>query len=200
MITGITTSLFAVLFFLFLFWKRLKEDYATEIVFRASAFILVGLGTGLIFSLIYFPEWFFWSSLAGGMVGLYISILRLKVKFYETLEAFVFSSIPLVGMMFIKHSVESSSLSSFLGFLAVLLLAFLAHFFDSHYKGFNWYKSGKVGFAGLAVAAIFFLARFTLAIFKVTVLSFLGPSEVIISGIVGATSFLLLFNLGRVKE
>lgn len=200
MLINIGVSILGILIFLFLFWKRLKEDYSSEIIFESATFILVGIGVGWAASAKFFPDWFFWASLSGGIAGLLFAILRFKVKFYETLEAFIISSLPWLGLIFLKDSVMRSSLSSFLAFLVILIMVFVSYYFDTHYKKFGWYRSGKIGFAGLATAALMFLVRSAIAIVKVPVLSLVGLGEGIISGALVFVCFLLLFNLGRIKE
>jgi len=200
MLANLIVTVLAILVFLFLFWKRLKEDYAAEIIFKAATYILVGIGTGGAVAAKFFPMWFFWTSITGGAVGLSFAILRFRVKFYETLEAFIIASLPWLGLLFLKDSVVRSSLSSFLAFIVILIMVFISYYLDTHYKRFIWYRSGKIGFAGLSVAVMFFLVRTAIAIFKVTMLSFVGSSEAVISGMMALVSFLLLFNLGRVKE
>jgi hypothetical protein len=197
MLISIAVTILALLVFLFLFWKRLKEDYSAEIIFRTAIYILVGIGIGWAAAFKFFPAWFFWAVVAGAAVGLSFAILRFKVKFYETLEAFIISSLPWLGLVFIEDSVARSSFSSFLAFIVILVMVFVIYYLDTHYKRFTWYRSGKIGFAGLTVALIFFLTRTAVAIAKVTMLSFVGRSEVVISGVMALVSFLLLFNLGR---
>ena len=199
MLMNLAVTILALLIFLFLFWKRLKEDYAAEIIFKAATFILVGIGIGWVAAARFFPAWFFWASTIGGLIGLSFAILRFRVKFYETLEAFIISSLPWLSLIFLENSVARSSLSSFIAFIAILIMVFVSYYFDTHYKRFTWYRSGKIGFAGLAVAIIFFLLRTAIAISKVPMLSFVGQGEAVISGIAFLVSFLLLFNLGRVK-
>ena len=200
MLVNILVSIFGILIFLFLFWKRLKEDYSAEIIFKVCFYILVGTGAGWALSIILFPVWFFWLAFTGGVLGFAIAFFLLKVKFYETLEAFIIGFLPWLSLIFLQNSVETSSLSSFLGFLAILILTFVSYYFDTHYKKFNWYRSGRIGFAGLATAGLFFLTRLILAIFKVPVLSFVGIDEIVISGILMIVSFVLLFNLGKSKK
>lgn len=196
----LAVTILGALIFLFLFWKRLKEDYAGEIIFKSATYILVGIGAGWALSLKFFPDWFFWTSVTAGLIGFAFAILRFRLKFYETLEAFIISPLPWLGLVFLKDSGVHSSFSSFLAFIAILIMVFLSYYFGTHYKRFTWYKSGKIGFAGLAVAVVFFLSRAAIAMSKVTMLSFVGRSEVIISGIMAVTGILLLFNLGKVKE
>jgi hypothetical protein len=200
MLVNLGITILAVLIFLFLFWKRLKEDYAAEVIFRSAAFILLGIGVGWAISVSFFPVWFFWTAATGGLAGLAFAILRFKVKFYETLEAFIISSLPWLGLIFLADSAMHSSLSSFLAFVVILIMVFVSYYLDTHYKRFTWYRSGKIGFAGLAIAVIFFLVRTAIAIVKVPMLSLVGQAEAVTSGIMVLVSFLLLFNLGRKNE
>jgi hypothetical protein len=163
MLINIVVTILAILIFLFIFWKRLKEDYSAEIIFKSATYILVGIGVALTIASNFFPLWFFWASLLGGLTGF-------------------------------------SSLSSFLAFAFMLIMLFASYYFDTHYKRFSWYKSGRIGFAGVSVAIVLFLVRSAIAIFKVPVLSFVGRSELIISGVVTVVSFILLFNLGRIRK
>jgi hypothetical protein len=200
MLVNLGVTLLGILIFLFIFWKRLREDYAAEIIFQSATYILVGLGVGWAASARFFPLWFFWAEIAGGLIGLSFAILRFKVKFYETLEAFFMASLPWLSLVFLKDSVIKSSLSSFLAFIVILIMVFVSYYLDVRYKSYTWYKSGRIGFAGLAVAIIIFLIRTAIAIVKVPMLSFAGSSEWVLSGAAAFISFILLFNLGRVKK
>lgn len=197
MLVNFAVGIFGVIIFLFIFWKRLKEDYASEIIFQSAFYILIGAMVGYLLSFRFAPNWFFWIGLGGGMSGLGIAILKLRIKFYESLEAFIIAALPFLALIFLMDSVAKSSLSSFLAFLAILILVFLSYWTDTHYKTFTWYKSGKVGFAGLTTAALVFAARAAIAILGITMISFVGKYEAIISGVLAFISFLLLFNLGR---
>src|SRR6266478_5981851 len=86
-----------ILGFLFLFWRRLKEDYPGDQIFTfgfiVAACILVGFFSGLsvynIQHTIYFSPhglWFWLAFLFGG-VGFFVSFMKLKLRFFETLEA-----------------------------------------------------------------------------------------------------------------
>ena len=200
MLVNFGVSIFGILIFLFIFWERLREDYAGEIIFQSGTYITVGIGLGWAFATKFFPDWFFWTSLLGGAAGLMLAIIRFGMKFYETLEAFSISLLPWLGLIFLSDSVIRSSLSSFLAFIAILIMVFISYWLDLHYKGFTWYKSGRIGFAGLAVAALIFTIRSFLAISRVTMLSFVGKYEAIVSGGLAFICFLLLFDLGRIKK
>ena len=200
MLATIGVTILGILIFLFIFWKRLRDDYASEIIFKSAGYIILGFFVGYFFAIRFFPVWFFWTSFIGGIIGFQFAILQFKVKFFETLEAYIMASLPWLGLIFLIDSVTASSLSSFIGFIGILIMVFLSYYLDTQYKRFNWYKSGRVGFAGLAVAIIFFIIRFLIAIFKVPMLSFAGRVEVIVSGLMAIVGIVLLFNLGKIKK
>ncbi|KKU09425.1 MAG: hypothetical protein UX13_C0040G0007, partial [Candidatus Woesebacteria bacterium GW2011_GWB1_45_5] len=127
------------------------------------------------------------------------AVTVLKVRIYETFEAFAVSGLPWVSLIFLADSVAKSQFGSFLGFLLTLAFIFIFYYLDSHYKKFTWYGSGKIGFAGLATAGIIFLVRAGLAVFTSGVLSFVDKYEATISGTTAFVCFLLIFNLGRKK-
>jgi hypothetical protein len=200
MLVNIAITLLGVLICLFIFWKRLKEDYASDIIFQSATFIILGIFVGSFLSSRLFPVWFFWASLIGGSIGLTLAIIRFKIKFYESLETFIIASLPWLSLVFLANSIVTSSLSSFLAFLAILFMVFLSYFLDTHYKSFTWYRSGKIGFAGIATASLIFLIRAVLAIGGVSMLSFVGKSEAIISGVMVFCGFMLLYNLGKIEK
>lgn len=197
MLVNLLANLLGVLVFLFIFWKRLREDYSSEIIFKTALYILTGIFLGSALFQKISPGWFFWGSFVGAVVGLGIAIYAQKVKFYETLEAFIISSLPWLSFVFLKDSVLNSSLSSFLGFIVILLMLFVSYYLDTHYKNFTWYRSGRIGFAGLAVAGLIFITRAGIAISQIRVLSFGGRYEAIFSLTVASFCFLLLYILGR---
>lgn len=189
-----------VLIFLFIFWKRLRDDYAAEIIFKSASCIILGFFVGFFLSIRFFPIWFFWVSFFGGLTGFQFAVLSFKLKFYETLEAFLIASLPWLSLVFFIDSVQESSLSSFLAFIAILIMVFLSYYLDTHYKRFSWYKSGRIGFAGLSVAIIFFAIRSVLAIIQVPMLSFAGRADALFSGAMAIVSLILLINLGKIEK
>jgi hypothetical protein len=199
MLVNFAVGILGLIIFLFIFWKRLKEDYASEVIFRVAIFILLGLLTGWLLAVKLRPDVFLWSAFLGASLGLGLAVFSLKLRFYETLEAFIISVFPWLALFFLKDSVVNSSLSSFLAFLAVLLFVFISYYFDANYKHFSWYKSGKIGFAGLSTLGIMFIVRSAIASFGITMLSFVDKFESIVSGAAAFICFLLLFNLGRTQ-
>lgn len=201
MLIEIAAGLLGTIVFLFIFWKRLKEDYSSEIVFKSSFNILLGILVGWGISFKFYPPGFLWLSFLGGVLGLAVSVLRFRVRAYETLEAFVIGVLPWTSFVFLADSVLNSSLISFIGFLVTLLVVFFSYYIDQHYKNFAWYKSGKIGFAGLATLALVFLIRSAIAISQTPVLSFVSfKIEAVVSGSLAFICFILIYNLGRIRQ
>ena len=198
MLANILVGFLGTLVFLFIFWKRLKEDYVSEIIFKAATYILLGVLISYLLSFKFLPGWFIWFAFIGSLLGLILSINTLKIKLYEVLEALVIAFLPWLAFMFLGDSVINSSLSSFLAFVATLVIIFVSYWLGDHYKDFTWYKSGKLGFSGLATLALVFLTRFIVAIFRIHVLSFVNYRyEAILSGVLALISFGLIVNLGK---
>lgn len=196
----ILSTVIGILTFLFVFWKKLREDYASEIVFKTAFQILFGILLGVLISSKFFPGWFWWSGVLGGFAGLALSVFKLRVKFYETFEAFVISSLPGVALLFLADSVVHFSFISFVAFLVTLIMIFIYYYLDLHYKEFTWYRSGKIGFSGLTTLGLIFLARTVLALTGGRMLSFVGRNEAIVSGMAFSICLLTLINLGRSKK
>jgi hypothetical protein len=204
-------SIVAILVFLYFFWRRLKEDYSSEIIFTSGFLILAGMGLGYFsFNYLIAPSFSannffnplvlgFWGGFWGLWLGLLVSILKYKTRFFETLEsalvAVLASLVPLSLLFFL----ESQDLI-FLAAIVVTVLLLTAFFvLDRHYKKFAWYRSGRVGFSGLSITGMFFLIRATTALFLTDKPFFVGRLDVILSSIAAFFFFLLVFNLSRKK-
>lgn len=190
-------NLLAVLTFLFLFWCKLREDYTSSQIFTTAIYVLVGIGLGVLLSLSISRNWSFWFSLVGICLGFGLGVWRYKFRFYETLDALIFSLLPWLGMIFLSDSIVNFKLASLIASIITFATIGLYYYLDTHYKNFTWYRSGKVGFAGLATGGVFFLLRAALAVPFAFVISFSGKFEALISAIVAFIFFLLVFNLSR---
>lgn len=201
LIASILINFLGIVVFLFIFWKRLREDYSSEIIFKTAFNILIGILIGFLIFLKFPLIGFFWPVFIGSLMGFSFSLFRFKIKFFETFEAFTIALFPWIGFTFLLDSVIHSSLNSFFAFIAILIFVFIAYYLDTHYKNFTWYKSGKVGFAGIVTLSIFFVIRSTLAIFEIHMISFVDLKiEAVISAAAAFICFILLFNLARIKE
>lgn len=194
-----------VLFYLFFIWKRLKEDYLPSRIFSASFIILAGAAVGIILNYfliapllrstpIFSPNgtWF-WFAFIGAALGLAGVVFKYKMRFFETMEAVA------LGFAFLVFFAFMPSIIS----LVLVVLLGLFFFLDSRYKRFSWYKSGKVGFSGLALLALFFLIRAFIAMINPDMVSFTGTTlfigkvDAVISSILSFIFFLTLYNLSQ---
>ncbi len=197
MLFSLASTILGVVIFLFIFWNRQREDYPSGEIFTTSFYILLGIALGYFISLKFFYPWWFWASLAGLAAGFGLGLARFRFRFFEAFEALVIGILPWLSLRYLSDSISSSSVFSFGAFAGVLALMALYHFLDRHYKSFSWYRSGRIGFSGLAVAGVFFLLRAAVASFFPFVLSFVGSIEAILSGATAFILFLLTFNLAR---
>lgn len=197
MLLGIFIGILGIILFLLLFWNELKEDYTSHMIFTSALLVLAGTLIGYFISRRFFLSFWFWSSFLGAFLGLSVGILIFRLKFYESFEAMTIGVMPWITFIFLSDAVKNSSVISFVYFIVMVGLIGLFYYFEKHYKLFPWYKSGRIGFAGLAIAAIFFLLRAAVASFFPYVVSFVGKSEAILSSLSAFIFFLLLFNLAR---
>lgn len=181
--------------FLYLYWKRLKEDYSIEKVFNSGFVLLIGILLAFLVSNLFLHNYWFWIFFLFLAISETILVLKLKLKFFESLEALVVSILPWLSIFYLSNSIVQKSLSSFLLFWMSLICIFLFFLFDNFYRTITWYKSGRVGFSGLAILGIFFLIRLIVSIFFNDLISFAPNFESFLSGTVAFVSFLLLFNL-----
>ena len=198
MLTNIIFNLLGVFVFLFLYWKKFKEDFPTSLIFSSAFYILTGIFLGIIISHFLFPSGWFWLAFVGASVALIISVFRFHLKLYETIESATISLLPWLSLVFFNNAVTTSLPTSFLATVFCVLLIILFLFLDSHYRSFTWYSSGKVGFSGLSILGIFFLARAILAIFPLNVISFVKV-ETFVSGIISLVLFFSVYKLSKQK-
>ncbi len=197
MIANTLVNLAGALLFLFIFWKKLKEDYTSEIVFSSAFAIFIGVIVSSLLSYNFFREWFFWAQLLGGIVGLLVAISRFKMRGYEVFDAGVIASLPWQAIFFLNDSIRDTSFQSFWAFVFILVLMGIYNLIDANYKSFNWYKSGRIGLAGLSTLAILFLTRAAIATQIPSMISLVVKYDPYISGSFAFISFLLIFNLSR---
>ncbi len=197
MLVKIIINILGALVFLFFFWRRLREDYSGTQIFTTAFYILIGVGLGFLISFKFFPPWWFWISLIGVLLGLTLGIFRNKLRFFEVLEATLMAFFPWLFLVFLSDSISKSNPISLI--ISALILGLIGGFYylDNQYKGFVWYRSGRIGFAGITTAGLFFLIRMTLATFFSFVLSFSGKSDIFLSGICAFILFLLIYHLAR---
>ena len=188
-----------ITFYLFILWRRLKEDYSSAVVFSLGFIVLISVAIGQVISYFLLPDYWFWLAIMGVSTGLIFSYYRYKFRIYETLDAFTESVFPWLLLIFLFDSVHNKSVSSLGGVFVILSLTIFYYFINSQYKKFTWYKSGKVGISGLLSLAIFFLLRGISGFFVSDMLTFAGRFDLILSLALSFFCFLGVYHLSRLK-
>jgi len=200
----------ALIVFLFIYWRRLNQDYEQNQIFSSGLIIIISLLLGAsTANFIIIPSTtgipanpsgiVFWSGVSGLVFGFLISIQRFKLKLFEAFESVSIASLYLLLIIFLADALKNSSWSSLVASAIFVALISIFYFLESRYKKFTWYRSGKIGFSGLTSLGIMFLLRGILAIPFPFVLSFLGKVEGLVSSVTAFVLFLALFNLARQK-
>ena len=185
--------------FLFFFWRRLKEDMRAEFLF-GGGLLLGGLGLlALVASIILESSYWFWMVNVGFFGGMLLAVWKYRMRFFESLEAFVVGTFAFwTGWFWFSAPIGGRWVGVVQGtFFLVLICLFFV--FDRRYKAFSWYRSGKIGFSGLSVLGVFFVARAVVAVVSPNMLSFVGRFEAIVSGLLAFLVFFLLYNLAQEK-
>jgi hypothetical protein len=151
--------------FLFFYWLRLREDYHSNEIFTSgfvTIFLALGggvlgtfLGKSLPENVVFEPRglWF-WTAMGGGLIGFLVTRWRFKFRIIESFEAASIGAI-----LFLAFTALNVGM-----FIICCLLFSLYLFLNSKYRRFSWYKSGRVGLAGLLTLIVFFLLRVVLVI------------------------------------
>lgn len=186
----IIANTFGILFFLFLIWRALKEDYHYEKIFNLGFSGLIAVLVAFIISSFIDGVIEFWIYVIFAVLIFLFSVRKQKMKFFECFEAYFIGFLPWITFLFLSDSVKYSSLSSFLSFWLALFSLFIYFFCKANYRSFTWYKSGRVGFAGVTSLIVFFVLRSVLNIvfFGVALDIFLSISASLLL-------FILMYNL-----
>jgi len=199
MLITVIVNLLGIVIFLYVFWKKLKEDYISEQIFPTTLFILFGIGVSQILSFYLLPVWWFWLAIIGISLGFAFGVYRYKLRFYESLEALVISLLPWLSLIFLQDAIVNGSWFSLSVFIFIIFTIALYLFLCKQYKRFRWYKSGRVGFAGLMTLGFIFLIRGLTALWAPFMLSFVGVVDAFISITISIVAFGMVYNLSRSK-
>lgn len=197
MLVNLLANFAGVMFFLFIFWFRLKEDFIANQIFGSAFIILTSVVVGRIFANLVLSNYWFWLDIISISLGFVLAISRFRIRLLEAAEAVIIGLLPWLSIYFLIDFVIESKLSSLIGSAVLLVLIILFFIVDKHYKRFSWYKSGSVGFSGFSTLGLFFLIRAAVALFADGVLSFSGNYEVYVSAVFAFLSFLVVFNQAR---
>jgi len=197
---SIVLNIIGFILSLFLFWKKLKEDYLPNEIFSTYFYILILVLISFFFSKQFASSWWFWIVLIGYFSGLFLGILKFRLNFFESFEASFLGFLVNFSLFLLGDSVKNLSLVSFLGFTTLIILIGFFQYIDLHYKNISWYKSGRVGFTGLISAGVFFILRLITSIFYPSFVSFAPQFEIYLSALASLIFFGLTYNLSRSEQ
>lgn len=187
--------------FLFIYWKRLREDYSSELIFSSAISFILAILAGLLLSLflsgaisqssVFIPSglWF-WGCFLGFVFGYLVSVKKFKLRSVETFEGGAIAAAPWLLLAYLIAQ-------AFLFFAVVLFLLLVFYVLEKKYKSFQWYKSGRKGFSGFATLAAYFVVRGVASILAPNTFSLIGKVDLLPSAI---SAFLLLFSLYNLSE
>ena len=139
MFANLATHFLGAVIFLFILWKKLKEDSSSEVIFS--------LGFLIIFAIL-LTQNYLWLQVFLVFLISGIVVWRFKMRINEVFDALIVSFLPWLSLEFLKRSVINSSLESFIEFIAILIIISIYYLIDANYKRFIWYRYGKIGLAG----------------------------------------------------
>jgi len=148
----------------FFFWRKLREDYADEEIFKTTLILFFSslFFSRLIFIFFHLEKFDFslgrWLSIStfpgfsvlgafwGGVLTLAWMFSKYKINIWEGLDSLsqpllIFVSLGGLGSFLEKGSLRGLAFSG-VGILGFVVLEFLR----KRYRTFSWYKSGKTGF------------------------------------------------------
>ncbi len=201
-------SFLGILVYLFLYWRKFHEDWDANEIFPGaiiSALSTVAGGVIMILAAGKIPRsavfeplglWF-WGALSGFFISFWVMQTKNKMKGYEVLDISTPGLLMWYGFLFLANLSLTRNVLSLVGFFVIAGLIGVYYYFNFYYKRFTWYKSGKVGFSGLAVAGLFFLFRSLTAIFVPEVFSIAGRMDGVISGALAFLLFFMVYNLAE---
>lgn len=186
----------ASIIFLFVYFRKLKEDFLPSQIFRDGTIILFLTSLGAIISTAFVPGLWFWLSAIGFLIGFVVAIIRSRIPLFEGLEASTIGVFWLLFFYYLFQVIKIPEIPQFAGLLGIIFTFIIYLFFTFNYKRFTWYRSGKIGFAGLATLACFFLIRAITVLLFDNVLSLgSGRYDAIASGIVAFGLFFWLIRI-----
>lgn len=197
MIIEVVAGIIAVFVFLFVFWRQLKDDYVSNQIFT-TGFSMLGI-VGLLgyLSFIFSVRAWFWICMLAILIVVFYNVRRFRMRLVEVAEASIIGWVWIWLFVYGAVFMLSYDFKYLIGVGVTLLFVFLFYFFNSSYKKFGWYKSGRVGFAGFATLASAFLVRTLVAIWFTDMVSFVGSIDIYLSSITTVSSFGVLVYLSR---
>lgn len=207
-ITLIFSLLLSSLFHLFVYWRRLREDYISKTIFKsglvvlsftyAMSFLTLKLSTHLQANKVYDPAGFwFWTALVAYLIGLVYTSKKFRIKLNENFDAFTAGLIVNLLVIYIFQLVINQNFASMAMTLFFLVALILFNFLDTRYHKVGWYKSGKIGFSSLLIFALIFFVRALDSMFVTGIITMSGRVDFVLSLLTSFLGAFSLYNLGE---
>ena len=195
-------NLLGAIVFLFLFWRKLREDYAADMIFGSGFIVLTSLLIAFTISFFWLPQLWFFLSFFGISVGAQVSIKKYNLRIYEVIEALVVGFLSWLSLYYFAGAIVHREAFLFILFITSALSLILYIVLSLRYKQFAWYKSGRVGFSGLITLGAYFLSRATLAVVNSNMISlnraeFIDYLNVALSILIASASFIAVYRLSK---
>lgn len=185
---------------MFVAWRRLREDYVSKLIFNTLFVVLIYtyfitfftylLTKDLNGSAVFIPtNLWFWSGFFTFMLTVVYVSKKYRIKLNELFNNLVLTWIVIlmIGTLSVNYYYSV--------FFLVLMLVYL--YVDANYLKYNWYVSGKIGFSGLFLFALFFGARAIVVVVFTDIISIIGKVDFIFSAIIAFLSAFSLYNIGK---
>jgi hypothetical protein len=186
-----------VIVFMYVFWKRLREDYSADNIFSTAFYImLLSIIFAFVTSFIIGNYWFY-GGVFGAFTGIVAGYFVFKYRIYEVMEGVVIAFLYSLVILFLYDALIILNRYSLIFVGLCILLIVLFGYIDRRYKGYTWYKSGRVGFTGLTVLGLFFVVRSAIALSSFDMISFGGSADVYLSTLLSFMSLIAVVNLSR---
>jgi hypothetical protein len=183
--------------FLFLFWRRLKEDYESSLIFSTGFSMLIGIVAGLALTAFLgkpISQYGLWIAGVFATVAIAITARRFDLNLFEVLDATIWGSYFWVFIVSSTHAVHQKSPSSLLLAVLMVIAIILFVFLEENYKKFTWYKSGKKGFSSLVTLFLVVLSRIPIALSWPGTLTFIGKFDAIVSLVLAMSVLFVLYK------
>jgi len=183
--------------FLFLIWRKLKEDYIQGQIFGAGFSFLIGASVSLIATIFILQEHWYIICILTSFIFLFAYVFKFKMNYFEVIEAFVPSFIVFnIFILVMKYLILRDLKLAALFFVNVLCL--IAYYISKkYYKSFRWYPSGRIGFSGLSTISLFFILYSIVAVLPFHMISFLSKIGVFVSFAISILSTVLIIRISR---
>ena len=124
LVLKILLTAISTLLFLYILWKKLKDDYANYVIFTCGFYCIFAIAIGSLISINFFPEWWFWVSFGSGFLGILAGVIRYHLRFFETVDAAALGGLILLLTFFLYKRIGIfSALELFFPALKIFLAA-----------------------------------------------------------------------------